>query len=81
MDELKTDILSYFYECQLGNLRTTSYLVRKRNKTLFNSTKDFFDTLVPREAFKSKRFMELLLDFSTDMSDHHAVEPRSGTID
>lgn len=55
-------------------MRTTSHIVRERNKTLFNSASEFFDKLASREAFKSKRFLELLLDFSTDMSDRHASE-------
>jgi hypothetical protein len=55
-------------------LRTTSHLVQEGNETIFNSAIAFFDAIQPRESFKSKRFLELLLDFSTDMSDRHAAE-------
>jgi len=34
----------------------------------------FFDEIGPREAFRSNRFMELLLDFAIDMTDRKASE-------
>jgi len=44
------------------------HIVVGDNETLFNSSIEFLEETGPREAFKSNRFMDLLLDFSTDMT-------------
>ena len=55
-------------------MKITCHIVLEGNKIIFNSANEFLAKLAPRESFKSKRFLELLLDFSTDMSDRHAAE-------
>jgi hypothetical protein len=39
----------------------------------YNSGEELFEPIAPREKFKSNRFMELVLDYSTDMSDRVAA--------
>ena len=62
----------YRIECELGNITTTSHTVKNEGRTVFDSSSEFFDETGPREPFRSKRFTELLLDFSTDMSNRSA---------
>jgi len=47
---------------------TVFHIVKEIGETIFNSSIDFLEETGSREAFKSNRFMELLLDFSTDMT-------------
>jgi hypothetical protein len=59
---------SYKIECELGNITTKSHTVKNKGRTVFDSSNEFFSKTGPREPFRSKRFIELLLDFATDMS-------------
>ena len=62
----------YKIECELGNIMTKSHTAKNKNGTVFNSAKEFFDETGPLEPFRSKRFMKLVLFFSTVMSNRTA---------
>lgn len=59
--------------CELGELTTTSHKLYGKEEDTYDSGVAFFEPTAPREKFKSCRFMELLLDFSTGMSDRNAA--------
>ena len=63
----------YRIECELGEIATNSHKAKDNGQTTYDSGRDFFETTASRERFKSNRFRELMLDFSTDMSDRKAA--------
>ena len=64
----------YKIECELGEITTTSHKLNAKGQSSYDSGAEFFAPTASREKFKSNRFMELSLDFSTDMSDRKAAE-------
>jgi hypothetical protein len=59
---------AYGISSELGELTTASHIVESKGKTLYNSGTTFFEVTCSREKFKSIRFKELCLDYSTDTS-------------
>jgi len=63
----------YVIESELGEIRThTHYLRGTGGQPNYNSGRSLFEGTASREKFKSDRMLELMLDYSTDMSDRAA---------
>ena len=60
---------AYEIECELGGIATKAHRAKCINQVIYDSSAEFLEETASREKFKSSRFMELALDFSTDMSD------------
>lgn len=66
---------AYKIECELGEITTDSHKLKDGSgRTVYDSGTGFFETKASRERFKSNRFRELMLDFSTEMSDRNATK-------
>lgn len=65
---------AYRIECELGEIAASSHKAVVGRQTIYDSSREFFEATSSRERFKSNRFRELMLDFSTDMSDRKAAE-------
>jgi hypothetical protein len=57
----------------LGQIETKSYKLTGNGRTYYDSGSEFFEETASREKFKSNRFMELALDFSTAISNRDAA--------
>jgi hypothetical protein len=57
----------------LGEITTLSHAIETGGRTTYNSGKAFFEETASRESFKSNRYKELALDYSTDTSDRVAA--------
>ena len=65
---------TYIIESELGEITTyTHKLTGRSGEQNYDSGTLFFEKTASREKFKSNRMMELMLDYSTDMSDRAAV--------
>jgi len=58
----------YAIESELGVISTKSHRAAREKETIYDSSKELFEEVSSREKFKSIRFKELALDYSTDMS-------------
>jgi hypothetical protein len=64
---------TYGISSELGEINTMSHAIENSGKTVYNSGSAFFEGKASRERFKSNRFMDLILDYSTDTSNRKAA--------
>jgi len=62
----------YGIECELGTIETKTHKGYSEEKA-YDSGEELFEPCASREKFKSNRFKELAMEFSTDMSDRKAT--------
>ena len=68
------EMKAYRIESELGEITTyTHKLTGAKGQPDYDSGESFFEKTASREKFKSNRMMELILDYSTDMSDRAAA--------
>jgi hypothetical protein len=63
----------YWIESELGVITTNAHKLTCSSQSSYNSSIVFFEETSPRERFKSNRFMELALDYSTDTSNRKSA--------
>jgi len=64
----------YGISSELGEIDTIAHKAESGGRPIYNSGTSFFEGTASRERFKSNRLKELILNFSTDMSDRKAAD-------
>jgi hypothetical protein len=63
----------YGISCELGEIETKAYRLKGTNGSVYDSGREFYEATAPLERFKSNRFKELALEFSTNTSTRRAA--------